>query len=89
MIEDSKEKNWDPGVKKFFVRIVNSIAITLAWIMACAIAGIYFGLGNPKTKPVVYTVIFYVAMLVTLLLLIRYLHRIWKFQSKENSKFQD
>ena len=72
------EENWDPGVKKFFVKILNSIALGLLWMMACATAGIYYKLGYFNGKPVIYTVLFYAAMLISLYLLIRYLYKIWK-----------
>jgi membrane protein YdbS with pleckstrin-like domain len=72
------EKNWDPGVKKFFIKILNTIALGLSWIMASAIAGLYFELGYTNGKPVIYTIIFYTLMVISLLLLIRYLYKIWK-----------
>ncbi|HEV7780244.1 MAG TPA: hypothetical protein VGO58_03210 [Chitinophagaceae bacterium] len=72
------QKNWDPGVKKFFVKILNSIAWGLLWMMASAAAGIYFELGYTNGKPLIYTILFYAGMIVTLFLLIRYLARIWK-----------
>lgn len=72
------EQNWDPGVKKFFVKILNSISLTICWMMAAVLAGIYYDLGTANGKPVIYTIIFYVATLLTLLLLIRYLYKTWK-----------
>lgn len=72
------EQNWDPGVKKFFVKILNSISLTICWMMAAVLAGIYYELGDANGKPVIYTIIFYVATLLTLLLLIRYLVKTWK-----------
>ncbi len=72
------EQNWEPGVKKFFVKILNSIAMTLFWMMACAVAGIYFELGYTNGKPLIYTILFYAAMSITLFFLIRYLYNTWK-----------
>jgi hypothetical protein len=72
------EKNWDPGVKKFFVKILNSISLSLLWMLVCAIAGIYFELGYTNGKPLVYTILFYAGMGTTLFLLIRYLYKIWQ-----------
>jgi len=72
------EQNWDPGVKKFFVKILNSIAMSLFWMMACATAGIYFELGYTNGKPLIYTIIFYTAMGTSLFFLIRYLYKTWK-----------
>lgn len=72
------EKNWDPEVRKFFIRILNSIAIVLFWMMACATAGIFFELGYTNGKPVIYTILFYAGMLISLFFLIRYLYKVWK-----------
>jgi membrane protein YdbS with pleckstrin-like domain len=72
------EQGWDPNVKKYLRKVLNTISICLLWLMACATAGIYFELGYSAGKPVIYTILFYAAMLVTLLLLIRYLYNTWK-----------
>jgi hypothetical protein len=72
------EKNWDPGVKKFFIKILNSISLGLLWMMACAMAGIYYELGYIHGKPVWQPLVFYTAMLVSLVFLIRYFIRVWK-----------
>ncbi len=72
------EKNWDPGVKKFFVKILNTIALGLFWMLSGAIAGIYFQLGYTNGKPVIYTILFYAGMGISLIFLIRYFYKIWK-----------
>jgi len=72
------QPNWDPGVKKFFVKILNSIALGLFWMMACATAGLYYELGYTNGKPVIYTLLFYAGMLISLFFLIRYLYKTWK-----------
>ena len=70
--------NWDPDVKKFLLNILNSVSLVLLWMMACATAGIYFELGYTNGKPIIYTILFYTGMLITLVLLIRYLYNKWK-----------
>ncbi len=72
------EQGWDPDIKRFFAKILNSIAITLLWIMAGATAGFYFQLAYSNGKPVIYTIIFYIIMGGTLFLLVRYLYKTWK-----------
>jgi hypothetical protein len=72
------EKGWDPDVKKFLLKVINSVGLVLLWLMACVTAGIYFKLGYTDGKPVIYTILFYTGMCSTLLLLIRYLYRTWK-----------
>jgi hypothetical protein len=72
------EQGWDPDVKKYFRKILNSISYGLIWMLASATAGLYFELGYTNGKPLIYTIIFYVFMLGTLALLVRYLYKIWK-----------
>ena len=57
---------------------MNSVSFGLLWMMAGATAGIYYELGYSNGKPVIYTILFYAGMLITLLLLIRYLYNTWK-----------
>jgi hypothetical protein len=72
------EQGWDPEVKKFFVKILNSISFGLLWLMVMVTAGLYFGLAYADGRPLIYTVLFYVFMVVTLSLLILYYYRTWK-----------
>lgn len=72
------EQGWDPDVKKYFLKILNSVSLGLLWMMACATAGIYFQLGYKDNKPVIYTILFYAGMALSLALLIRWFYRTWK-----------
>ncbi len=68
---------WDDDVKSFFVKIINSIALGLMWMIACATAGLYFELGYTNGKPLIYTIIFYVCAIGSLVWLIWYLYKKW------------
>ena len=72
------ESGWDPDVKEFLLKILNSISLVLIWMIACATAGIYFQLGYSNGKPVIYTIMFYLLMAVTLFLLLYQLYKTWK-----------
>ena len=74
------ESGWDPDVKEFLLKILNSISLVLIWMIACATAGIYFQLGYSNGKPVIYTIMFYLLMAVTLFLLLYQLYKTWKKQ---------
>lgn len=73
-----REPNWDPGVKKFFVKILNSVALGLLWMMTAATAGIYYELAWTDGKPLLYTILFYAGFAISLFFLLRYYHRTWK-----------
>ncbi|MBK6936273.1 MAG: hypothetical protein IPH18_04815 [Chitinophagaceae bacterium] len=73
------EQGWDPQIKNFFKKILNSISFGLMWMIGCAVAGIWFELGyTGGTRPVILVAGFYVAALITLILLLRYLIRTWR-----------
>jgi hypothetical protein len=72
------QPNWDPDVKKFLLRVLNSVSLVLLWMMTAATAGIYYKLGYTNGKPLLYTLLFYAVSFITLLILVRYLIRIWK-----------
>ncbi len=71
------EQGWDPDVKKFLLKVLNSISLVLLWMLACATAGIYFELGYTSGKPVINSIIFYSVMAITLFFLVRYLIQLW------------
>lgn len=70
------EQGWDPEVKKYFQKIMNTIALGLFWLMAVLTAGLYFGLAYHPTT--LYSVLFYIGFAVSLFLLLRYYYRIWR-----------
>lgn len=72
------EQGWDPEIKDFFKKIINSISVTLLWLMVMATAGLYFGLAFSNGKPVIYTIIFYIILTGTLTWLLIHLYRTWK-----------
>lgn len=74
------EQGWDPEVKKYLRKVIQTISLGLLWLMTGVTAGIYFELGYTNGKPVTGTILFYTAMAVSLLLLIRYLYKMWKKQ---------
>lgn len=77
------EQGWDPDVRKFLLKILNTISRVLLWMLATATAGIYFELGFNQGQPIVYTIIFYAVAIITLSWLLYYLYKTWK---KDNSE---
>jgi hypothetical protein len=72
------ESGWDPEVKIFFTKILNSISYSLLWMIACATAGIYFKLGYTSGQPIANPIIFYSLAVITFFLLVRHLYKMWK-----------
>jgi len=72
------EQGWDPDVKKYFIKILNTVSLGLLWMITCATAGIYYKLGYKNDKPMLYVFLFYIGMALSLALLIRWFYKIWK-----------
>jgi predicted membrane channel-forming protein YqfA (hemolysin III family) len=72
------ERGWDPDVKKYFLKVLNSFCIGLMWLMAAATAGIYFKLAYTGNNPRLYTIFFYIGLGISLAFLLRYYYRTWR-----------
>lgn len=68
----------DKDVKKYFIKILYSISWGVIWIMAFISLGIYNELAFIGGKPILYNILFYVFISVTLGALIRYYYKTWK-----------
>jgi hypothetical protein len=75
---DEKDVGMDPQTKRYFLKIVNSFAWGVMWLMFVTFFGLYFGLAYAPQGLTIVNIIFYVVVLMTLLLLLRYLYRSWK-----------
>jgi len=72
------EHGWDPEVKKYFKKILSSFSMGLLWLLACVTAGIYYRLAYRHGQPLINVVLFYAAMTVSFIFLLRYLYKTWK-----------
>ncbi len=70
------EQGWDPEVKNYFRKILNTIGVGLLWMMAALTAGLYLGLAHHSNK--LYSAIFYILLIGSLFLLVRYYYRLWR-----------
>jgi len=70
------EQGWDPEVKRFFRKILNTIATGLLWMIAVLTAGLYFGFAHHSK--LLYIILFYIGLAVSLGLLLRYYYHLWK-----------
>jgi membrane protein DedA with SNARE-associated domain len=72
------EQGWDPEVKRYFRKIISSFSAGLLWMMSNVTLGLYFGLAYRRDISFIYIILFYLYLLVSLLLLLRYFYRIWR-----------
>lgn len=72
------QNGFDPEVKRYFRKIINSFSFSLLWLMGIVTAGLFFKLAIVSEGVRWYHFIFYGLVLVTFVLLIRYLYRVWR-----------
>lgn len=75
---DEKDVGMDPQLKRYFLKIMNSFAWGVIWLMFVTFFGLYFGLAYVQHGWTPVNIIFYVIVLLTFLLLLRYLYRSWR-----------
>jgi hypothetical protein len=68
----------EPDVRIFLITIVQTLSMTMLWLLVNMTAGIYFNLGFFEGTPHWYNIVFYIAFLSSFALLIRYFKRKWK-----------
>ncbi|CAN5489477.1 hypothetical protein BH11BAC3_BH11BAC3_24570 [soil metagenome] len=68
----------EPDIRAFLIRIVQSISMGILWLLVNMSIGIYFGFAFFEGSPTLGNYIYYVAFLVSLFFLLRYLRRKWK-----------
>ena len=68
----------EPDLNKFFRKILFTIFFGLLWLMGGITVGIYYDMAGFNGKPLVYNILFYATMVLTLVLLIRYYIKLWK-----------
>jgi len=68
----------EPELKAMFIRIVKSISMTVLWMLTNVFLGIFMDFGFIHQNITIENILFYVFLAATLLLLIRYLLKLWK-----------
>ncbi len=69
------EQGWDPGVKKYFRKILSTVSWGIVWIMLMLTTGLYFGFAHSSNT--VLCIFFYTGFVISLFLLLRYYYRLW------------
>lgn len=68
----------EPEIKTFLLRIANSLAMVLLWMLVNTIIGIKYGLAFFEDKPGWKNYVYYAGAIITLVMVIIYLRRKWK-----------
>lgn len=75
---DEYNSGMDPEVRRFFKKIMATVGAGLLWIMLMAALGLYLRLGYFVNGLDWYNGSFYLFLLATLILLLRFLFSVWR-----------
>jgi hypothetical protein len=68
----------EPEVKAFLLMIVQTLSMSMVWLLINMTAGIYFNLGFFEGSPSMWNILYYIFFLVSFILLIMYFRKKWK-----------
>lgn len=75
---DEYNTGMDPEIKRLFRKILNSFSWGALWLVGIASLGIFFQLGFVKDGVHWYNILFYLFLISSLLILLRYYYKVWK-----------
>ncbi len=74
-----EDMGFNPEVKKYFRKIMNSFALGLLWMLAASTAGFYFKLAFIGAGWQWYNIAYYAGLALTFAALTVYLYKTWRF----------
>ncbi|HMG81971.1 MAG TPA: hypothetical protein VK559_02970 [Ferruginibacter sp.] len=72
------ESEMEPDVKEFLVRIMQTISMSVVWLLVNMTLGIYFNFAFFDTMPSIWNYLFYLWFIISFGLLLYYFHTKWK-----------
>jgi len=75
---DEFNSGMDPEMKTLFKKVMSSLSWGALWMLTAATSGIFFQLGFVADGIRWFNVLFYVSLLASIFLLVRYYYRVWK-----------
>ena len=75
---DEYNQGWDPEVKRYFRKILNSFGLGALWLLVIATLGFGFKLAIVKGSLQWQNCVFYSIFLLTLFLLVLVYYRMWR-----------
>ncbi len=75
---DEYNQGWDPEVRRYFRKIMNTFGVGAIWLLFMATLGLFLRMGYVRNGLDVYNIVFYLFFLLTFPLLIWYFYRVWR-----------
>jgi len=75
---DEYNSGMDPEMKRYFRKILSSFSWGAMWLISVSTLGIFFQLGFVAEGIKWYNILFYIILISSLALLLRYYYRMWR-----------
>jgi hypothetical protein len=75
---DEYNSGMDPEIKQLFRKVLKSFSWGALWLLCTATLGIFFQLGFVADGFRWYNIVFYLVLITSLLLLLRYYYKLWR-----------
>ena len=75
---DEYNTGMDPEMKAYFQKVMKSFGVVSLWLLLMMTLGLYLRLGYFTNGLDWYNVVFYLVFLLTLILVLRFLFKVWK-----------
>jgi ABC-type spermidine/putrescine transport system permease subunit II len=75
---DEYNQGWDPEVKRYFKKIVNSFVVGAVWLLLVATLGLAAKLAIVKDEVRWYNLLFYGLFGISFLLLLFFYYKVWR-----------
>jgi hypothetical protein len=75
---DEYDSGMDPEIKRYFRKILNSFSWGALWLITISTLGIFFRLGILSNGIQWYNILFYLILVISLFMLLRYYYKTWK-----------
>jgi hypothetical protein len=72
------EQGMDPDVKKYLLKILNSLVYGLLWLALNVLGGLYWEYGIINGRLSLYNILFFAWFLFSLAVLLYYYYRVWR-----------
>ncbi|HTB51371.1 MAG TPA: hypothetical protein VK718_01250 [Ferruginibacter sp.] len=72
------EPGMEPDVREFLVRIMQTISMSIVWLLVNMTIGIYYDLAFFVDKPSIWNYLFYIWFLTSFGFLLYYFYKKWK-----------
>lgn len=75
---DEYNSGMDPEIKRYFRKILNSFSWGALWLIGITTLGIFFKLAVISNGVQWYNILFYLILIISLYMLLRYYYKAWK-----------